>query len=281
MLELHHLCLGGSIAPWVDAVPLKPVETLDLGGEAWTLARGPNLYLAGQPQPAMVGRRPVNAAGIAHLCVQARAGDQLVSALEQADATFLSPPTALGTGFRYAYGHDASGRLFEVETAPFLPDSPAAWFGHVALVSPDAERLAGYYAAFLGGELIAGGRFRDNHRIDTVAGLKGVEVAVWWVRAGGFALEFWRYDAPPAPVVESAHWYAHIGIETDDLDAALRCRECSARSEGRDGRQAMLRDPAGNAMVLIELAAAAHDRGVSALSGRDVLARVAAARAAS
>jgi catechol 2,3-dioxygenase-like lactoylglutathione lyase family enzyme len=276
--RVHHLAMRGGLPP----VPaMGPAAALDLG-EPLHLAPGPNLYLASQPGEAREPR-PVAAPGIAHWCVQALDGAAARGGLEAAGAGFLSPPTALGTGFLYAYGHQAAGGLFELETAPFLPAEPPAWFGHVAFVSEDAERLATFYADLLDAPLAPGGRFRDNPRIDTVAGLTGVDLQAWWVRAEDFTLECWRYFAPPAPTVESARWYPHLGLEVDAIEPVLaRIAALGGRTGevavGSDGRSARAADLDGNALLLIELAEQARGHGVAALPHRDVLTRAAAAR---
>jgi catechol 2,3-dioxygenase-like lactoylglutathione lyase family enzyme len=276
-LSVHHLALAG---PLGGTLPIEPVPALDVG-ETLPLARGPNLYLSALPgtPPAP---RPVQAPGIAHLCVQAHDGAAVRASLEGDGAAFLSPPVALGTGYLYAYGHDACGRLFELETAEFLPTSPPAWFGHVAYVTTDGERLAAFYGALLDAPVEAGARFRGR-RFDQVAGLEGLDLEGWWVRADTFTLEVWRYHAPPAPAVDSAAWYPHLGLETNDLEAALtRVEMLGGRGgevrTGPDGRSARAWDPDGNGLLLVELAGQAQDRSVAALGHRDVLQRVADAR---
>jgi catechol 2,3-dioxygenase-like lactoylglutathione lyase family enzyme len=278
-LSVHHLALAG---PLDAALPVEPAPALDVG-QPLPLARGPNLYLSGLPGPAR-DPRPVHAPGIAHLCVQAHDGAATRAALEAGGATFLSPPVALGTGYLYAYGHDAAGRLFELETAPFLPDTPPAWFGHVAFVSRDGERLAAFYGALLGAPTGAGARFRGR-RFDQVAGLDGLDLEGWWVRGDGFTLEVWHYHAPPAPTADSASWYPHLGLETDALDAALDRITALGGTRGPvlagpDGRSARAQDPDGNGLLLIELAPGAQDRSIAALRHRDALRRVADAQAA-
>lgn len=272
MIAVHHVGLRGP-AP----LPPGPTRHLDVGTPL-ALTAGANLYVAcarGEDDTP----RPVNATGIAHLCLQAFDDAATRAALEGAGTRFLSPPTALGTGFRYAYGHLASGALIELESAPFLPSDPASWFGHVAFVSRDAERLARFYADLLDGEIEAGVRLNDNPRIDAVAGLNGVDLQAWWVRAAGFTLEFWRYHAPPAPNVDSTRWYTHLGLEVGDLDDALRrLGSDGAVVTGVDGRSACAADPDGNRVLLIEFAA--PDHRIAALPHRDALARAAAARPA-
>lgn len=278
-LDVHHLGLRG---PLPSGVPIEAAGALAVG-ERVLLARGPNLYWASVESEAAEAPRPVNLPGIAHWCMQALDGTAMRAGLAAGGAAFLSPPVALGTGYLYAYGHDANGRLFELETAPFLPPSPPAWFGHVAFVSQDAERLATFYGGLLGAPVTPGGRFRENRRIDQVAGLDGVDLQAWWVRATDFTLEFWRYDAPPAPAGDSTRWYPHLGLQTDELERALDRVAAlggarGAIAAGPDGRSARARDPDGNALLLIELTPHARDRGVASLPHRDAIRQAAQAR---
>lgn len=280
-VHVHHLGLAGSAGAFDAAVALEPCPVLDFGEGAERWSRGPNLHIQASGGEAPSGVRPVNAPGIAHLCVQARAGDRARDAMERAGVRFLSEPVALGTGYLYAYAHGPEGHLLELESAPFLPESPAAWFGHIAFVSPDAERLAAFYARLLGADVTPGGRFRGDPRIDQVAGLSGVDVEVWWVRAPQSALEFWRYHAPAYEGPAQPGWYTHLGLETDDLDAALaRVGEDGGAigegTSGPDGRAAWACDPDGNRLRLIELTNPSF--GVAALPHADALARAAAAR---
>ena len=275
-VRVHHIAIAGGVA-WGSAVPLREAGVLRVGDEIGLVA-GPNLFIATTPGlSATHDRRPVNAPGIAHLCIQSRGGDAARAALEEDGVAFLSPPVALGTGFLYAYGHDRGGRLIELETAPALPGTPVAWFGHIAFVSPDAERLAAFYGDLLGDAVEVGGRFRDHPGVDRVAGLNGVDLQAWWVRAGGFTLEFWRYHAPAAPVVDSRQWYQSTGLQSDDLGATcVRIFSLGGTVErgirsGPDGRSCLARDPDGNELRLIELDNTGWS--VDALPDRDVLAR--------
>lgn len=283
-MHVHHLELAPGAHGFAAVVDLQSLGAVDWGGEAMTMVRGPNLYLLVPTATGGATRpRPVNAPGLAHLCLQARDGERAQGALEAADVRFVSAPVSLGTGFRYAYAHDRAGRLLELESAPFLPTAPPAWFGHFAFVSPDAERLAAFYAALLGAEMAAGGRIRGNPRVDAVAGLDGVDVSVWWVRAAHFTLEFWRYHAPTHDGRPAPDGYGALGLETDDLDGAVADAlaggaTLEGRRHGSDGDAATLRDPDGNRLRLVAPARPGH--GARELPHRDILARAAAAREA-
>lgn len=274
-LAVHHVELAGGSHAFGAAVMLSPEGFADLG-ESLRLLRGPNLYLAMADGSDTRPPRIVHAPGLAHLCVQSRADPEVRDAMKEAGVVPISSPVALGTGYRYSYAHDPAGRLLEVESAPFLPAAPPAWFGHFAFVSRDAAGLAGFYGALLDCAPAAGGRFHDNRRIDTVAGLSGVDVSVWWVRALGFTLEFWQYQAPAydGPPVDGG--YRAVGFESDDLDAAIAAALAGGaalerRGAGADGRAALLRDPDGNRFRLIELAPGGP--GTDSLPHRDVVGR--------
>jgi len=265
-VRIHHVGLesAAGVPGLTAAAGLRPVEGLDLGDGSAELLAGPNLFVERRAVASaeLSAPRAVNAPGIAHLCLQARDGDGARAALEATGTDFLSEPVALGTGFLYAYARDAEGRLLELESAPFLPAEPPAWFGHLAYVSRDAGRLAGFYGALVGAPVAAGGRFRDNPLLDRVAALPGVDVEVWWVRSEPIGLEFWKYRAPEAGSGgRGIGRYTHLGVETDDLEAALvrAEREGGTRdggiTAGTDGRAGWARDPDGNRIRLIELAA--------------------------
>jgi predicted enzyme related to lactoylglutathione lyase len=281
---VHHVGLGGGPLPFAAVMPLEHVATPDLGSAGhgrWL--RGPNAWLI-EADARPGARRAVHSPGIAHICVQARDGETARPALEAAGVDFLSPPVALGTGFFYAYGFDADGRLIEMENAPFLADAPSGWIGHVALVTDDIDRLAGFYGALLDAEPERGA-FRNNRRLDEVAGLGGVDLDAAWIKGSGLTVEIWRYNAPPvvAPEGVATGRYTHIGIETDALEAA---RErvvalggtAGGVAEGADGRSADCADPDGNALLLVEWKRGGW--GMDALTDRHATAHIPAARAA-
>lgn len=276
---MHHLGVRGA-APALAALAGASPAQGSLPGAPGKLLKADNFYLLSlngdSDEP---GARPVNLPGIAHLCAQSRAGARVIDALEAAGAELIAPPEPLGTGFLYTYGHDTAGRLFELESAPFLPDSPDRWVGHVAYVSADAERLARFYGALIGASVDSGGRFRGHPGIDRVAGLDAVDVEVWWVRSAPIGLEFWRYHNPPPPAASrpAAHWYPHLGLEVPDVtQACARVTGLGGTAgpvESDDhGSFAWAADPDGNRLLLLALAGAGRACSVDALAGPDALA---------
>jgi catechol 2,3-dioxygenase-like lactoylglutathione lyase family enzyme len=256
------------------------------------LLRGPNAYLElfdfGGPARQPGAERPVNAAGITHICIQGKDIDALRLSLEAGQMRFHAPPTDLGTGFLYAYGRDINGNIVETEGAPFAPSDPSAWLGHVAYATHDLDRLVGFYAALAEVPVIRGGRLRGDARYDSVTGLADVDVRVAWAPVRNLGLEFWQYlnplttPAPERPVSDPG--YSHVCFESDDLDAdRARAIRMGARPHGKavdlgGSRVAYLRDPDGNALELIQWMPEALSLSVARLPHADILDRVRAAR---
>ena len=273
-----------ALATFGAAVPLERVD--GLGG---LLARGLNLHLTVEQASAAVPLRAVHQAGLAHICVQQRDMGRLRPALEGAGVAFLSPPVDLGTGYLYAYGRTPDGVLLETEAAPFAPAELDGWFGHIALVTSDLERLAGFYADWLGRPRPAPMRLRGSRRYAAVTGLDGVDVLAAWVSGLNLTLEFWRYLNPATFTEarpEDAPGWTHVTFESDDVvgdvarAAALGAEVEAPAALAREGEVARLRDPDGNRMRLVCLNEEHAHLSVARLPCPDVLARVQAARAA-
>jgi catechol 2,3-dioxygenase-like lactoylglutathione lyase family enzyme len=300
--------LDRTISSLSGALPLKVARRFSIADEPVALAlmelpqaradvallKGPNAYLElfdfDGPAPNSVPERPVNAAGITHICIQGREIDALRLRLEAGGMRFHAPPTDLGTGFLYAYGRDINGNIVETEGAPFAPREPAAWLGHVAYATHDLDRLVGFYAALAEAPVIRGGRLRGDPRYDEVTGLADVDVRVAWAPVRNLGLEFWQYLNPsttPAraerPVSDPG--YSHVCFESDDLDAdraraiALGARPHGEAASLRGARVAYLRDPDGNVLELVQWAPEAASLSVAGLPHTDILDRVKAARA--
>lgn len=220
---------------------------------------GPNVFIEARTVPgaAPIDIRPVHRQGIAHICLQATQIDTLIADLAPGGMAPLSVPTDLGTGFRYAYAHDASGVLYEIEGAPFARiAAPRAWVGHVAFVARDISVLSGFYASLLARAIDAPMRLRNDTRFDQVTGITHVDLRACWVRGLNIGLEFWQYLSPhtlPALNDSVAPGWAHLCFETDDVEATGHriVQLGGATLDRRDhaGRQ-VFTDPEGNRLVL-------------------------------
>jgi catechol 2,3-dioxygenase-like lactoylglutathione lyase family enzyme len=251
------------------------------------LQAGPNAFIAWHEASAseQVSDRAINAPGIAHLCLQGQNGRALRHDMEKAGTRFFAKPVELGTGFTYAYARAVDGRLLELEAAPILPELPSAWFAHLAFVSERAEELADFYAAILDAPLIAGGRFRENALMDTMAALEGVDVEIWWVKSLPLSLEFFRYHAPRGgDRGRGIAVYSHLGIEVADLATTIEQvlanggKQEQAVAVGADGSSVWMRDPDDNLLRLLQLNDLRHS--VLRLPFSNILSQASAARAA-
>jgi catechol 2,3-dioxygenase-like lactoylglutathione lyase family enzyme len=253
------------------------------GDGAWL--KGPNFLVRATRGPAPMAAAPVHAIGIAHVCVQMRDPAAARATLEAAGVAYIADPVSLGTGFHYCYARDAEHRLIELETAPFLQTDPSGWFAHVAFVSEDLPRILKFYAALLDLKVFPGGPFRNNPMLDQIAGLKGLDLEVGWLRARNLTLEFWRYNAPRLPADQRRQLgYSHIAFEVANFEAAVtRARDLGAtEGDGVDlpsiGAMHALRDPDGNRIVFLAPDSAHAHLSVQALAVPGVVNHVLPAR---
>lgn len=235
-------------------------------------------------------RRQVCEAGIAHLCLQTPAIQQVVSQMQALGSQLHSEPIDLGTGFLYCYARDPEHNVIEVEcVAPVWAD-PRPWVAHVNIVTHDLPRLCRFYSALLGVEAVRSPRLRDDPRLDAIADLPGVQVKAAWLDAGNAQIELMQYLQPASELVTGrrapgATGFAHIAFEVANLESACaHLRACGGSVEPSDGTaswQALCTDPDGNRLVLLALD---HESlqllRIQALADPQITSRFAAARAA-
>lgn len=168
--------------------------------------------------------RAVYAAGIRHICLQSEISDRLYDGLVAAGASTHARPAGLGTGHSYVYIRDIEGNLIELEGAPWAPaDAERPWFAHAALVTPDIDRLTGFYAMLTGITVHRRGSFGPDPKFDLVAGIPDLRFHGGWLRLTNAELEFWQYDQPRTLPVERrsalAPGWNHLCFESDDIAA--------------------------------------------------------------
>lgn len=279
---IHHI--GVKVGGEAGAVWLRHVCSEAQAG--WLT--GPNVHLKLEVTPTLARAtkqpRPVNQPGIAHICLQSRDIQDGLARGVEAGLTPISPPVNLGTPFRYLYAHTDDGILLELEGAPFVEDTePRFWIGHIAFVAREIERLVAFYAAMLGLKSGPVSRFRNNARIDRVAGLTDVDLSAMWLPGLNVGLEFWQYHnpVPPNGLPEPRTGFEYVCFETTEFQTD--CENTLSQGAVRDGRQdfgmtgcetARFRDPEGNRFMLISFADGDDPRAVKNLPHRDVLAKV-------
>ena len=259
---VHHVGMCGTdpaatLATFNDFMPLTLSAATD---SAW--AEGPNFYLYAVRGEAPQTAAPINAIGLAHLCVQAHAAEAAQEHLERAGVRLIAPPIGLGTGFQYAYARDGEGRLIELETAPFLAPTPTGWFSHFAFVTDDLPRLTAFYAALTGREVECGHRLNHNARIDHVGGLANIDLQGAWITGLNIGLEFWRYYGPAlAEPSMRQRGYTHLAFEVENAQLAaaqaLALGATAAVCTDSFAAACAVRDPDGNLIYFIAFDAAA------------------------
>jgi catechol 2,3-dioxygenase-like lactoylglutathione lyase family enzyme len=142
---------------------------------------------------------------------------------------------------------------------------------HVALSTPDAERLLGFYRDLLGFEVVFDQTWPPGTAVaDRITGLERCSARQIMMRSGSAYFELFEYRAPqprrgdPArPVCD--HGIAHVCLDVTDLDDEYeRLSEggmsfhCPPQDLGAGVRTTYGRDPDGNVLELQELSPAEH-----------------------
>lgn len=233
--------------------------------------------------------RQVNEAGITHFCIQSRHIQSLYEGLMDAGAQPNAPPTTLLTGTEYLYARDPEQNVIEIEGLPYAPEEQLPWLAHVAIATPDIERLASFYHGLLGGERRGGQKIGPNPLYDQITGLQNVEVIPTWIVGANITLELWQYLHPQTlPSAElrpmNQPGYSHLCIQVENLEEAVEHvaaagAQIMASIRKHDAcSSALLRDPDGNMFELVEIPVG---RGLSASEMSDpmIVQRVEALRA--
>ncbi len=144
---------------------------------------------------------------------------------------------------------------------------------HVAMATPDLERIVGFYRDVLGGEVVyEGGWERGSDVIDTIVGLRDSSCRQAMVRLGNAYIEFFQYLTPePQPRDEDRrvcdHGYTHLCLDVTDIDAVYEKLTAAGiefncappRFEGGPIRATYGRDPDGNVFEIQEILDETHE----------------------
>lgn len=207
--------------------------------------------------------RAVYAAGIRHICLQTEISDRLYDCLVASGASTHARPAGLGTGNSYVYIRDPEDNLIELEGTPWAPAGASRpWFAHAALVTPDIDRLTGFYAMLTGIDVHRRGSFGPDPKFDLVAGIPEVRFHGGWLRLANAELEFWQYDEPKTLPVERrsavAPGWNHLCFESDDIagdHARLAAQGVDLHGPPHDFGNAQVffgRDPDGNIFEVLQ-----------------------------
>lgn len=250
------------------------------------LLRGPGGFLEltqlNGSRDAKTDSRRVYDAGIRHVCIRTRDANELFDHFDNAGATWHARPTDLGTGLDYAYLRDLEGNLFEIEGLPMMPPGVMKpWFDHVALATPDINRLITFYEALTETEGSRRESYGPGKKFDTVTGLDGAVFEGAWILFGVSRIELWQYDNPKTKPKQDRSadeiGWSHLCLEVDDLDAErtrlskLGVEFLTDNQTGLMGRSTVIRDVDGNFIKLLQVSSDRPDLSVDNLSSRPIL----------
>lgn len=146
---------------------------------------------------------------------------------------------------------------------------------HVAISTPDLDRLVGFYRDVIGADLLrVSGWPEGNDIIDSIVGLHGSSCRAATLRLGNAYLEIFEYLTPPGDPQKASrpvndHGYTHFCLDVVDIDAeyerllaagmAFHCPPPPAGAVGSGTlRSTYGRDPDGNVIELQELMVPDH-----------------------
>ena len=151
---------------------------------------------------------------------------------------------------------------------PGPASAPLVRFGHVNLTGRDWRRLAAFYTAVFGCQLVPPERDIAGSALDAATGLTGAHLRGAHLRLPGYGddgptLEIFAYDTlePVAPARANRPGWGHIAFAVPDVEAALEAVHASGggrvgetvTTATRDGRRVTwcyATDPEGNIVEL-------------------------------
>ena len=215
------------------------------------------------PSPVL----PVKGPGITHVCYQSPTSEDIYQRLIERGATSVSrgnqPVHLLGQGVYYAYARDHDGIMYETEHLDHPPFEELIWFSHVALVSPNLDRLVEFYSLLFDAEPNRRTNRASGPRFDEVADYDDVMIRAAWFDIGNMIVEMWQFVNPVTPEPQQLPVFEDLGynkiaFEVSDLQkeydrlVGLGVAFLSSPVLSHDGWEAWLRDPDGNLVSLIQ-----------------------------
>lgn len=236
-----------------------------------TTLRAPNGYLelsqydASHSDSADV--LPVCGPGVTHVCYQAPTEENIYARFKAQGATAVSrgeaPISLLGRGVCYAYERDADGVMFETEHLDSPQFEGPIWLSHVALVSPDIDRLVSFYQGLFGFEPNRRTNKAAGPTFDDVADYDSVHIRAAWFDLSNMTLELWQFvnpvtPAPGAPLPFEKIGYNKVAFEVSNIERDYRrlsdsgVQFLSEPVQTAESNEVYGRDPDGNLFSLIQ-----------------------------
>jgi catechol 2,3-dioxygenase-like lactoylglutathione lyase family enzyme len=215
-----------------------------------------------------LSKMPIEGAGITHVCYQAPMAQAIYEKVKTLGAKMVSrgdkPVDLGGYGIYYAYTREANNIMFEMEHFDNPPFKDPVWVGHVAIVTPDIDRLVAFYTRVLGIRPHSrADNIKPNSKLDDIGGVDSIRLRGAWFKLDNMQLELWQYDNPRTPTPNSPRrineiGYHSIAFEVGDLDkeyARLTTWKIPFLSKPifeNKQKTVFLRDPDNNLISLIE-----------------------------
>ena len=137
---------------------------------------------------------------------------------------------------------------------------------HVAISTPNLERLVAFYRDVIGAEVVyEGGWQSGNPAIDSIVGLKKSAAKQAMLKLGNAYLEFFEYESPKGAEKNpeygvNDHGYTHFCLDVQDIEAEYQrlsshgmVFNCEPPDLGGAIRATYGRDPDGNVIEIQQI----------------------------
>jgi catechol 2,3-dioxygenase-like lactoylglutathione lyase family enzyme len=237
---------------------------------AWLI--GPNALLElitfkSKKKPSR-SQLPIQGPGFTHFCYQTPQNHSIYEQAKLVGATIVSRngvPVDRGFGIQYVYIRDKNGILFEVEQLAQAKFEEKVWLGHIAIATPDIDRLVDFYSQLLGTKPYSrADAIKNSPKLDAIANIDSLKLRGAWFRTGNMILEMWQFDNPRTPPATQETpfiqvGYQQIAFEVGNIEQEFQrlkglgfkfLSSSPIQSETETGL--FLRDPDGNLLQLFQ-----------------------------
>ncbi|MFM2308991.1 MAG: hypothetical protein RLY87_1112 [Chloroflexota bacterium] len=245
--------------------------------DAWVHTPNGLIHLHVPDQPIQ-NTRSIFDSGYTHCCLQTPSISAFMNTIAHTDALPRSAPVDLGTGHWYAYLDDSDGIVTECEGVPYAPTNRSPWLAHIALATPNLERLRTFYAAVTGGSVRVSPMLADNPGIDAIAQHPGIRAQASWIRGLNLTIELWEFHTPRTrllpPRQPTELGYASVCFScTDVLSTQQLLIQAGAICDDADPHGTRWYDPDGNCIALVD-AQTKRELGLAAPTEPELLTQI-------
>ena len=215
-----------------------------------------------------LSQMPIQGPNITHVCYQAPKNKPIYEKVKTLSAKIVSrgnQPIDRGFGYTYSYARDLNNIMFEMEHLEKPTFKEDVIVGHVALVTPDMDRLVKFYTQLLGIEPhTRRDSIKNNLKLDDIANIDGLKMRAAWFKTGSIGLEMWSFENPKTNQAKTPSPYHQIGynkviFEVENIDSEYKRLKdlgmifLSEPSVNQGDTIIYIRDPDGNLIGLEQL----------------------------